>query len=404
MNNSKLYSLLTLLVIVISGDPAISVLGKYAVYIGTLIIFLSLWLVNPIRLRKQDGFVVVLFFLLTFTHVFSFGSMVIPATIGFLIKIIIAMLAVRLIPGFSRRYVAVMYYFSLLSFVFWVPSYFGVNMQSIFSSIRVPLPNDDYFSIGIYNFGLPYYGPVRNYGIFWEPGAFAGYLVLALFFLLRDCKNKHKLLKQGLVLIASLLSTQSTTGYIVFMVMILYFTYVYVRTKRSVLRLILFPALVVAVVGGAYFAMTEFSFLGEKINIQLKSASAGDDASRINRFGNFLYDLDSIASRPIFGWSATPETRDLSEPGVADLIALQGNGLTSFAVRFGLVGLVIFFGFFAYNMRRETGSVSIVILGTVIVCLVLNGEQFLNYPMFLTLMFMPDNKFKPLPSIHLAKA
>lgn len=397
MKINRIYLFLTFLVIAVSGNPAMGVLGKDTVYISTLLIFMVLWWLKPLKITKQDWMIFVFFALLMLGHVFVFGSIVILASLGFLIKLGIALLVVRLIPEFSLRYVKVMYALSLISLIFWILSISGVNVQNLFAALRVPLEGDN-FHIGMHNFRDEYGVGIRNMGMFWEPGAFAGYLVLALFFLVRDGRDNIFPLNYSLVLIAALLSTQSTTGYLAFMVLALFYVYRTKLIKGEKAKLLGLPAIFLVLAGGTYMATNEFSFLGEKINSQIQSASIRDDASRINRFGNFLYDLEWIAKRPILGWSANPETRYSVDPEVAELVAVQGNGLTGFAVRFGFIGLLVFVGFFAHTTRRITGSSAASLFGIAIVCVLLNGEQYLGFPVFLSLMFLPKNKLKVLPS------
>lgn len=400
MTINSLYFFLTFLVTAISGNPAMGVFGKEMVYIGTLMIFMVLWWLKPLKLIKQDLMIFVCFVLLVVAHVLLFGSIVISTSLGFLIKLGIALFAVRLIAEFSHRYISVMYVLSLISFVFWIPLLFGVNMQEIFSALRIPGIAADHYHIGIYNLRSEYDGAIRNMSMFWEPGAFAGYLMLALFFLTRGGQNKALLSKHGLVLISALLSTQSTTGYLAFMLLVMVCVYNADLIKGKVVKFLVSSASIVVLIGGAYVVANEVSFLGEKINSQIQSVSVRDEASRINRFGNFIYDLEWIAKRPILGWSVNPATRFSIDPEAAELILGQGNGLTGFAVRFGLIGLLVFLGFFAHTTRRITGSLAASLFGIVIVCVLLNGEQFLGFPIFLSLMFLPKNKSTSLPSSH----
>jgi len=396
MTINRFYLFLTFLVIAISGNPAMNVLGKETVYIGTLVIFMVLWWFKPLKLSRQDELAFGLFALIVLTHVLSFGSLVIAASLGFLIKLGIALLAARLIPEFPRRYVSVMYVLACLSLVFYIPVQLGIDLAGILSPIRIPLANIEVIHIGIHNFHVPDESG-RNCGMFWEPGAFAGYLILALFFLVRGGQNKAMLSKQGLVLIATLLTTQSTTGYLAFMVLVVFYAFNAGWARSVAVKWVVFPLFLVLFMSVELAIFSQVSFLGEKINAQIESAVARDDTSRINRVGNILYDLKWIADKPVLGWSATPEMRLSIDAEVADLIAGQGNGLTGFTVRFGLVGLFIFIGFFANSTRRITGSMSASLFGIVIVCVLLNGEQFMNFPMFLSLMFVPQIKSKSLP-------
>jgi len=49
-----LYFLLALLVVTISGNPAIGFFGKEAVYIGSLVIFVGIWVLHPLKIKRQD--------------------------------------------------------------------------------------------------------------------------------------------------------------------------------------------------------------------------------------------------------------------------------------------------------------------------------------------------------------
>jgi hypothetical protein len=393
---TKLYNLLTFLVITISGNTAVNLLGKETLYIGALMVFIVLWWLNPVKLTKQDFVVFALFAFLTLGHLLSFGSIVIPASLGLLIRLSIALLAVRLISDFRRRYVTVIYFLSLVSLMFWLPTVIGIDMQSLLSALRVPTEAGG-FHIGIHNFKDEYGVGVRNMGMFWEPGAFAGYLALALFFMIGSGQNKGSQKMRALVVIAALLSTQSTTGYIALAVLATFYAHDIKMVKDKMMRLVVFSVVFLALGGGAYLASTQVSFLGEKISEQIKLTFAEDGASRINRFGNLLYDLEWIAERPGLGWSANPETRLSADSEVVDLIARQGNGLSGFAVKFGLVGLVVFVGFFVKTTRRISGSWAVALFGVTVVFVLLNGEQFLNFPIFFTLMFAPRNSLKSPP-------
>ncbi len=386
MNNNKFYFFLTFWVIAISGNPAINVLGKEFVLILSVTLFIIIWAVRPNKLTSEDKVIVGTFVLLVALHAIIFGTLVVSASLGFLIKLVIALLSIRLIPEFSRRYVSVIYLLSIISLVFFIPLSFGVNMQELMAEMRLPV--NDHFHIGIYNLREEFDGSIRNMGMFWEPGAFAGYLILALFFLIRD-RNYHTVLStKGLVIIVTLLSTQSTTGYVAFMVLVILYSFEANWMRSRFGKWILIPLFPIVFISFSLVIFSQASFLSEKITNQIKSASYREDASRINRFGNFLYDVEWIAERPIIGWSANPETRASSNPEVLDLVAGQGNGLTGFTVRFGLIGLILFLGLFANNTRRIAGA-RIAAFGGGVVCILLTGEQFLNFPIFLTLMFLP---------------
>lgn len=79
-----------------------------------------------------------------------------------------------------------------------------------------------YYTIGM-NSGSRFGSSIgRNAGIFWEPGVYQIYLNLAIFFLLsfEKCSVKHKKLK-FILLSITLVTTQSSMGYLIYMVLII---------------------------------------------------------------------------------------------------------------------------------------------------------------------------------------
>lgn len=397
----KFNLLLTFWLIAISGNPAANVISKEILYGGTLIIFLVIYIFKPFKLTQQDRFILGFFALILIVHIANYGVMVAGASFGFLVRLSIAFLAVKLISEYPRRYVTVMYVLSLVSFVFFIPLYLGIDMRNLLATVRVSIPLDDvaYQVFGLHNLREEYYDVgVRNMGMFWEPGAFAGYLILAIFIVVRDNLNNLFMSKKGLVLIVALLSTQSSTGYLGFLVVIVFYAFKMGWFKRQIAKLVIAPIFFVIFTLGVSVLFNQVSFLGEKINASIEQTAVRDDASRLNRFGNFIYDQKWIIDKPILGWSANPATRFSIDPELVELIQGQGNGLTGFAVKFGLVGLLLYIGLIAYNTWSITGSKVDAFFCVFIICTLLNGEQFLNFPVFLSLMFLSRKATRFLPS------
>lgn len=390
MSIGRFYPFLTFLVILISGNPAIEILGQGLVYIGTFIIFFSFWYFKPSRITPRDLCIFLLFTSLVLAHLLIYGLIVVNASLGFLIKLSIALLAVRIIPDFQRRCIRIMVILSSISLILFIPSILNVNLTELLSAFKLPLSG--YYHIGLYNLRTEEDGTLRNSGMFWEPGAFAGYLILALLFLMSNISaytyaDKRK---YSFILVTTLLSTQSTSGYLALVIMLTFVMLKFNIIKNKSLKILIIPFILLTFAAVFYVAFDKFSFLGEKISDQILEVLQGEDTGRINRFGNFLYDWEWISERPIFGWSATPVTRQSFDSEVLDLIAVQGNGLTGFVVKFGLFGFFSFLWFFSKATRYVSKSAAVQWFGVGLICLLLNGEQFLSYPLFLSLMFLPN--------------
>lgn len=145
----------------------------------------------------------------------------------------------------------------------------------------------------IYNFQTDYVsdaiGYSRNCGPFWEPGMFAVFLIIALFFnvFLMDKHNKYK----TIILTVALVSTFSTGGFMVALLLVAFYIINDGLTARNILLFIPFAILTINYV-------LELEYIGEKTINQLNKASVGSDESR---YGAFITQLDMIEASPLIG-------------------------------------------------------------------------------------------------------
>ena len=129
----------------------------------------------------------------------------------------------------------------------------------------------------------------RNCGPFWEPGMFAVFVLIALFFNLFLIK-KGSLIK-NITLIAAIISTFSTGGYIG--AVFIFLLYV-INTGFKLRNIFIFIPL--AICTAVY--MTNLEYIGGKTNEQFQNASIGSDSSR---YGAFLTQINMIEASPIIG-------------------------------------------------------------------------------------------------------
>ena len=88
--------------------------------------------------------------------------------------------------SFIQCYINVIYFFSLISFVFYFSSLLFPSIANFFIEVITPYTQPlfyqqaDFQDMIIFNFGAQEFS--RNSGPFWEPGAFAGFLCIAIMF------------------------------------------------------------------------------------------------------------------------------------------------------------------------------------------------------------------------------
>lgn len=291
-------------------------------------------------------------------HVVGFGNELSPI-LFFLVCTLIGCLAIGAVGrAFEKCYVDVMYWLALISLVLF--AFFSTT--GIVYGIR--LTSTDGVSLVFYT-QLLGYGEIyaRNSGMFWEPGAYQGYLNIALFLLLRSEYNVDDRRKRLLVLSLALFSTQSTTGYLVFGTLVIYYV---IRNKKMAMPTKLLLLLLTVVVFS--FAYTGLDFLQKKI--QHETSISELENSRVL---DYLY-YEEIIRRNVF-WGS----------GLIDI--WTGNGLIAFFIAWGVVGVFYYFIAVYSNLRRYWNVKDALFL-VIIIVLCLQGEGFLSYPLFLGLPFL----------------
>jgi hypothetical protein len=188
-------------------------------------------------------------------------------------------------------------------------------------------------------------GALRNCGFAWEPGGFANFLILAIIINLArnnfSFKNNFKLK----ILLITLITTFSTTGFLALGFVVLWFFF----NSNVKNRIVLTPFFII-VLGSAIF----LPFMSEKIStlstdpqsilneVSGRSFDTGNSYS-IGRFAGLLMNFEDFKSHPIIGYGGHGEETwaAKNEVNVASI-----NGLGRWLSMFGSIGFMMFI--FAY--------------------------------------------------------
>jgi hypothetical protein len=265
-----------------------------------------------------------------------------------------------------------------------------VDLAQLLRPLQLPIEgvNSGVTHILVHNFHLPAHR-TRNSGMFHEPAAFAGYLVLAI--LLSALETDPVWRRRRWVLVAAVLTTFSTTGYIA-LAPVFVFLAVARRLAANRKRVYVYalPAMIAVSLVGS-FAYDRLPFLRTKIERHLADVAADKPWAPVDRIGNLLYDLEHIERRPLFGWSQRHATRTAVDPQVLEFVLGQGNGLSGFAVRFGLFGIFLYLATVFGRFQQLYADRLLAATAVGIIAILLSSEQYLQAPLFLSLMFISAN-------------
>lgn len=360
---------------------------RLTVVLAAMFFFCLLVRYNKVRPSFRSEVAMVAFVAILSVQAATAGTIHAVTAIGFLIRLFIGYAAIRLVPAFPGVYVRVLFWISLLSWPF-----YAMNLLShgLLAQWSLPLAGmigvEDGTHILVHNFSFNQY---RNSSFFWEPGALSAYLLLAVMFLglERQRYDRRRYYVIAGVLSVTVITTMSTAGMLLLPVCL---------WGVSLVQRLALPRRGIVVLGGlllliaCYAALYRLGTVGEKVRHQYASAFYREGNWELTRFGSLLSDLEYITLRPYFGWGLHSDTRYFLHGG--ETLEGQGNGLSDFAAKFGLLGLGTYLlsaGAGIYRLTQRSAAKSALFVAFLVV--VLNGEPLLNYPLYLGLMFLaPD--------------
>lgn len=369
---------LVLTLLFFSGNPLVTFLfGKFSTIIGLLLIFVLLN--TKIKLDKNFlnifKFVVIGLFLIGLFQYFEFEYVSVLGMFNLMLKFLLGGIVINNLKGrFNWIFFNVASDLCLISLFFYLP----VNI------LQVSLPSID---LGDYHVSYIIYTAifnddiVRNCGMFWEPGAFAGVLTLCLALNFNNLNYywinyRYKLL----FILLALLTSQSTTGYLVGSII---FLFIFINGKN-------FFAIPLFLIAFIYIYQTN-EFLSKKIESQFKSSqdqSVGEFSN--TRFGSAIFDWNYILKHPLIGNGLDEKTRysdhqylfyAKENEGIG-----SGNGFTGTLASLGVFYIFVYFYFLWKATIRQNKSYAFLLL--IVVLLNLQGEQWFNFPLYLGLPFL----------------
>lgn len=213
-------------------------------------------------------------------------------------------IALMCADNFIYCYIRIIFTIACTSLLIWIlcfipdiKDYIVFRLSPHFPSLNAKIAVVEGGGLNIIIYNIPtlwideLYGIQRNSGPFWEPGMFAVYLIVGLFFYNFSPEPVENRIKGfNLVLIASLISTMSTGGIICGLLLLCLYLF---SQKSTVKKIVLLPIL-----AGLITAVFNIDFVGTKTIEQLTNSEIGSDASR---FGAMKTQFQMFVNSPLIG-------------------------------------------------------------------------------------------------------
>lgn len=295
----------------------------------------------------------------------------------------------RLGEKFRYAYMNIMTVIAFISIIFFSIMVLTGYVPTINSLNSNPL----YKGIFIFNERLSEIERERNCGPFWEPGAYAGYLLMNAFLFFNKLDFLWKTRKRNcIILLIAFFTTFSSQGYLVFALLLC----CYFFRNRISIKLLFSSLLFMVLFITAYISL---DFLNEKVNAQLELAKDWDSNESLlsaNRFSTSLLDLYYIIKSPLVGNTDDPQIRYSDHSIILWVVDNNGgygigSGTTNFIATYGIPLFILWCILVYKSLKRNFAKKEVFLILSLYIILGF-GELYFTYIYYISLPFILYNR------------
>jgi len=407
---SRVDYLIILFLICCSGFPTFIFTTTYS--LSVLFLLASFYFIHTKqRVDKYFTRTIILLLVITIAHFFQFDYLALESMVSLLIIFISSYFIIKIFRmQFLFIYVRLMVIITVLSFFFYLIILLSPEITEFIITKIAPVfqvSTGTFFDhpptilVYVFNYYDEGTGLYRNSGPFWEPGAFGGFLVIALIFNLLIERKVFS--KRSIILILGIITTFSTTSYIA--LSLLLFFYATIRTS-FITKMVLIPIFL----AGILYLYDELPFLGEKIDLQYSSLSTSSvDYQQRTRFVSAMLDMYDFMEYPVWGRGKSDVTRFTGYASYAGELKHRNNGLTDFLAQYGSFGFIFFFGTLLVSLSKLSkyffAHKSYAVFLLLIILAIGFSEKYYNRPLFVCLpflfiIFIKSKKHDGIPNLY----
>jgi hypothetical protein len=242
---------------------------------------------------------------------------------------------------------------SLIAIIGWLAMIITPGfMAQLIDVIKIPQSENEILQGNIIIFSMTRadlgetWGLIRNSGFSWEPGRYATMVVIALFFNMARTRFQFRRNIGFWILVIALVTTQSTTGFVTFSILLLFFL-INQKNVSKIFYLVLIIPLVLTIynlpfVGEKISTLIDFEAQRSKALIDLEYGQS-DESYVPQRFDGLAFEFLNIIDAPILGYGLSTENSYVSK-NISQRLEFA-NGVFKVIARFGLIigGLFYFF-------------------------------------------------------------
>ena len=376
MEKTAINYILVYLLLFVSGSM-LSMLSSNKSLVLVFLISLAAWFLFTDR-KISDKFLlyITIFAGLLFSlSLYTGGSHSIGSVISGTMRFLLAYLIVRTVgTSFVDTYIKVVIYLALFSLWGYL-----TDILHLFDGMITKLPRVGEMGYeGIFYLYRHAFHPYRNASIFFEPGAYQGFLNAALFMIF-FVKTEYGEMRRWiyiLILIAALITTFSTTGFVIFLILFALFLY-----KSKILPFYGKVILIGALIGTIGIFATQFkSVFVDKLSAYISPEESLRGYSAHGRSYDLQIDLE-LAKENLFGlgfkkYREEFKARANSIGGGGKEWGSSSNGVSATFAQYGMPFALFIFVSYYWAFRKLLDDYLLASGAFVIFLLFLWGEAY----------------------------
>jgi len=337
--NVFIYVFLVYLLLFVSGVERFKVAEQRNLVLAFFVALAAWYLYTDRKINDRFLLYLTVYVGLLFSlSLYTGGSLSLESVIATTMKFVIAYLILKTVGiKFTETYIKVVVFLAAIS----VSGYL-IDIFNLFEGLITKLPRigGQGFEMRGYE-GILYifkhrFHPDRNNSIFYEPGAYQGFLNAALFLIVFTKTSIEIKIKwiYITILVIALITAKSTTGFVIFSVLFGLFLY---RSKMATFfQKAVSVGLLVAITG--VFAVQFQSIVVEKLDSYLNPTEGRKGWSAENRSYDAQTDF-KIFKQHVFGLGHKKHAEEFNRIGGFTVDDREGttNGVTGMFARYGLI-------------------------------------------------------------------
>lgn len=274
--------------------------------------------------------------------------------------------------SFIKYYNKVLFFLSVYSLLTYIVAIILPQMIRLFPAAYFR-PNQEVYNL-VFSFVNLRPSLIRNMSIFWEPGAFQTYLVIAILGEMFICGNRKRIL---IVYFLALITTWSTIGLInAFLLLIIYIAY---KNKKKQLKY--FKLIITIIVLMLAFLLVysispyeiQYALFG-KISVFLNSDQSAVTSAYV-RLTSTTYPLKAFLNSPIIGVGYNGLRDSILPAGHTMVTNTPVNWFAAYGIFFGIICSLGIWGLAGSLVKKD---IIVKLLVFVVLLLAIISEQYLR--------------------------